>query len=299
MKWRIFSSAILTFGATAEIGFAQSVSERSDSLTAVRCSENIPGIRSRDVATWSTEDRSQAYGCELSGVDLIVRLWRWPSHTEAQWYALKFATRRINDGLLADSVRAIALDEAAPVETRKAALEVLLGFVVPKLAVSALSGSTAPSSDNPPIFQRIGDFPAVAGANAVPGNIGVTVRSLLASLSASGQPGELRDYAIALTTALAGYDYAKSRPSASSGAGITLTYVCGNRFRIRNTNSYYIPLTFDVYGVAGSGYEVAAAARAPSAAYRDVFFDAMQPGTVRLFAAGKLIQTKANGGKLC
>jgi len=77
---------------------------------------------------------------------------------------------------------------------------------------------------------------------------------------------------------------------------ITLTYICGNSFRVRNTNPAVITVTWDVYKTPEKG-TLALAARPAQAPYSETYFTTANKGTVRLFLDGVLIQTKANGNK--
>jgi hypothetical protein len=73
---------------------------------------------------------------------------------------------------------------------------------------------------------------------------------------------------------------------------ITLTYICGNTFRVRNTWDRTIPVDFDVYGTPERGGTYARPGE-------DTFFGTERRGTVRIFHRGTLLQTKANGNKPC
>ncbi len=86
-------------------------------------------------------------------------------------------------------------------------------------------------------------------------------------------------------------------PSATP-SGIQLTYLCGNRFRVRNSNYAEVALTWDVYGSSDNGQESVPAARLDKA-FIDQNFVTNVRGTVRLFFNGVLVQTKANGGVAC
>ncbi|MCE2942673.1 MAG: hypothetical protein LW922_13315, partial [Gemmatimonadetes bacterium] len=79
---------------------------------------------------------------------------------------------------------------------------------------------------------------------------------------------------------------------------VTLTYMCGNRFRVRNVNGFALQLRWDVYKTADQG-AVAVPGRPAGSAFSEVFFSTATPGTVRLFQGASLVQTKANGGKSC
>ena len=88
-------------------------------------------------------------------------------------------------------------------------------------------------------------------------------------------------------------------PSLSQAAlpnSITLTYICGNSFRVRNTNPEAITVTWDVYQKGETGTLVLPPKPA-SAPYSETYFTTVNKGTVRLFLDGVLKQTKANGNK--
>ncbi len=88
-------------------------------------------------------------------------------------------------------------------------------------------------------------------------------------------------------------------PSMSQAAlpkSITLTYICGNSFRVRNTNPNEITVTWDVYQKGETG-TLLLPPKPASAPYSETYFTTVNKGTVRLFLDGVLIQTKANGNK--
>lgn len=73
---------------------------------------------------------------------------------------------------------------------------------------------------------------------------------------------------------------------------IKLTYICGNRYRVRNTSDEWVGVSFDVYQTPERGELTVG----PGA---EVFFTTLLNGTVRLHYGGALIQTKANGRTTC
>jgi hypothetical protein len=77
---------------------------------------------------------------------------------------------------------------------------------------------------------------------------------------------------------------------------VTLTYICGNSFRVRNTNTSMITVTWDVYQTAETG-SLALPSKPANAPYSETYFTTVNKGTVRLFESGALVQTKANGNK--
>jgi hypothetical protein len=88
-------------------------------------------------------------------------------------------------------------------------------------------------------------------------------------------------------------------PSAAFAVGpgtVTLTYICGNSFRVRNTNPFAVNVTWDVYKTTEMG-TLTLPPKPASAAYSEIFFTTVGKGTVRLSEGGTVIQTKANGNK--
>lgn len=81
--------------------------------------------------------------------------------------------------------------------------------------------------------------------------------------------------------------------------GIRLTYICGNRFRLRNPNYASIQVTYDVYRTSESSSLLLPGRTADQQPYTESFFTTTNRGTVRVFFNGQLIQTKANGGTTC
>jgi hypothetical protein len=76
------------------------------------------------------------------------------------------------------------------------------------------------------------------------------------------------------------------------GQKILLTYVCGNKFRLRNTNTALVRVAVDVYGTTERhSYFVAPGI--------DQFVKLLKRGTTRVFFNGQLVQAKANGNKAC
>lgn len=79
---------------------------------------------------------------------------------------------------------------------------------------------------------------------------------------------------------------------------IQLTYLCGNRFRLRNRGFREVDVVWEVYNTTDRGEESIGAAT-PFLLNFDQPFTTELRGTVRLFYNGALIQTKANGGTTC
>lgn len=89
-------------------------------------------------------------------------------------------------------------------------------------------------------------------------------------------------------------DFVARRNTTTSG--IVLTYICGNRFRVRNPNPYVVPMRYDVYGTSEAS-SIELPPRQPGTSFSETFFSTTHQGTVRLYFGEILVQTKANGGK--
>jgi N-acetylneuraminic acid mutarotase len=79
---------------------------------------------------------------------------------------------------------------------------------------------------------------------------------------------------------------------------LRLTYMCGNRFRVRNPFLSTEPVTWDVYNTTDTA-TISLPGRHPNAQYSETFFTTTITGTVRLKYNGIVVQTKANGNFAC
>jgi hypothetical protein len=79
---------------------------------------------------------------------------------------------------------------------------------------------------------------------------------------------------------------------------ITLSYVCGNQFRLRSTAPYAITVTYRVFETPETGPLVVAAKDAV-VGYADVFFTTQNQGTVVIRMMEQLVDQKANGNIPC
>ena len=81
-------------------------------------------------------------------------------------------------------------------------------------------------------------------------------------------------------------------------AGLQLTYMCGNRFRVRTTRTDTVRVRWDVYQKNDTGSVLVPGILSP-AVQRDVFFETSAKGTTRIFLGTQLVNTKANGNTVC
>jgi hypothetical protein len=79
---------------------------------------------------------------------------------------------------------------------------------------------------------------------------------------------------------------------------VTLTYICGNMFRVRNASFDAREVRWDIYNasLADTG-SLRLRGRDVGAAFVDYYVTARTKGTMRVFVGGVLRQTKANGSK--
>jgi hypothetical protein len=79
---------------------------------------------------------------------------------------------------------------------------------------------------------------------------------------------------------------------------IRLTYLCGNRWRVRNPIADTATVTFDVYGTTERG-TIVLPPRPVGQPHSEITFVTVNRGTTRLFYRTRLVQTKAHGGSTC
>ena len=115
----------------------------------------------------------------------------------------------------------------------------------------------------------------------------------LATNHTSGGP--VNDNAYWLLKANADYVISISPPPVST-ALINLSYVCGNKFKVRNLNTVAVPLTWNVVNGSETG-AVTVPAKLPSGEPGSVFITTIEKRTLRLYYNGQLIATVANGNK--
>jgi hypothetical protein len=94
----------------------------------------------------------------------------------------------------------------------------------------------------------------------------------------------------------------QSFPFPINTALITLTFVCGDEYRIHNGNAEFADLTWNTYHVPPNVRTVAptltnGVRSVPGNA--DAYIRTDSIATTRLFYKGQLIQTRANGGSAC
>ncbi len=107
--------------------------------------------------------------------------------------------------------------------------------------------------------------------------------------------GPVNDNAYWLLKSNADYIISISPPPVNT-ALINLSYVCGNKFKVRNLNTVAVPLTWNVINGSETG-AVTVPAKLPNGEPGSVFITTVEKRTLRLYYNGQLIATVANGNK--
>lgn len=234
-------------------------------------------------------------GIELAAALNAARLESDPARIDA-------ITRGL-DGFLDQAVftaaLAIVADAAASTPARLGGILALAGHLDPGSHPGSIArmGAVAPDGETP-----LCAYPATShtsfwtGAQLQANYRATAVAALRALATSPSAPLQLR--AAARCAAPSGDPGPSISIPTASPSQIRLTYICGNSWRVRNSDLAGYLLTFDVYNQGESG-SVDVLARDPSMGSYDVYFGTVKKGTVRLFHNGVLIQTKANGNKVC
>ncbi|MDZ4865241.1 MAG: hypothetical protein SGJ01_17615 [Gemmatimonadota bacterium] len=109
--------------------------------------------------------------------------------------------------------------------------------------------------------------------------------------------GPVSDNAYWLLKANADYILSISPPPVNTSL-ITLSYVCGNKFKVRNSNPVAVPLTWNLINHTQTGaltIPAIAAGGVPGSG----FIITQEKRTVRLSYTGQLIRTTPNGNTVC
>lgn len=92
---------------------------------------------------------------------------------------------------------------------------------------------------------------------------------------------------------------APTDPELGDDAPINLAYVCGNRFVVTNAQGFPITVTYRVEGSEEEGTADLAAAPRMDPAITEQTIEVRTTGAVQLFAGGRFVVARANGGAPC
>jgi hypothetical protein len=234
--------------------------------------------------------------CDQSGPPWVAELWSAAPAIAIAVGDLRTYSRPLADGRLATQLSAIISDASRPSVVRRAALDVLTGYAIDEVSVAPIN--TAATDADTLQFLSGGAPRRMIGSVSLSSGFAGQFRAAVGALAAGDPDPRVMRYAQRIVAA---YDaralYSSLRDPDKSK--ITLTYICGTRFRIRNANAVVLHLTYDVYGSGQPAAELQVDERRPPAPYAEGFFDVGAKGTVRVFLNGVLVQTKANGNTVC
>lgn len=192
----------------------------------------------------------------------------------------------IKDGAVFAALLLLAKNTAAQPAARMTAFQGLLAEFDPSLQLTSSIGVSPESSGGcRPVSVANG---AQATGNPMPSDFVTQLGTAAASVAAtSSAPTTVKNAARCVLRLI--------RPTSGPAidpAKLSLTYVCGRRFKIQNTNPDGVTLQFTVNDTLQQGDLGVPGAKTVTLVTAVV-------GTVRLYLAGQLIQTRANGGTTC
>jgi hypothetical protein len=199
------------------------------------------------------------------------------------------------DTAIMRSALALATDPGASTPVRGLSLRTLLSYVGGWIMISYEELTSASEGD---ACSTIGGMREMAGTPLSATQIDA-VKAAVAPLERSAsEPAEVRSAASCVMNAWRRIRGLPGQPIATiSPSTLQITYLCGNRFRIRNTAVYPV----DVQWRLGEGtLELLHVMPAdPTTGYGDTILDAGGAGTVQLLFDSDVIGSATNSGVVC
>ncbi len=271
--------------------------ERANSQEAPDCTAAataIAAITVPDILADSAVSFRRLFGCPISGPAQIARIWMRPSLTQREANELLQGSRYMLDTRILFSLTTVARDASRPSYLRQSAAVASLPYVVRGIATNIdMLRRTARTQATAPFYS--GEADIVNGSNPPNANATSSVAQLMMTLATQTADPVLQDIGIA---GLAAVHVAAPDAVVIPTSAITLTYMCGNKFRFRSRLFLNLTTRYEVYGTTDTGTGTASMPD-PGTSQREVFFTTRLSGTVRLFHQGQLLATKANGGTQC
>jgi hypothetical protein len=224
-----------------------------------------------------------------NGAATLAQVWNSAPAATEDLQALLDASLRFHDRRLLTSLQT-TVRSAQPPNARIAALAATLSYVDSAMGVylpQFLAENTS----------RIGAISVVSGASVIlgesppPPTARASVLSTLEQLAGTAENLQVRSAATRLQEAV--YNVIDANT-----ADVRLTYVCGNRFRVRNPNPVGIALRYEA-GDTSDTETFTVPPRPYGFSFSEALIETRKAGTVRLFYDSSLIQTTANGRKEC
>lgn len=270
------------------------MTERSDTLVQAKCSHIRVILDAGTPPDSVALAQQQLAACEVTGGPYIARGWTSFSGSQANLVQLKRTSRLVRDGRILDTLLAIAGSGATPTNVRIAALDVLVGYADSAAALNPLWPDTSQH-----LLVTESDLQGRVGSTPLPPGTSTTVLQILNTLTSSETDPAVQAYAARLSAAYMLSANVAAAVSSIDPKGVTLRYVCGNRFRVRNSNASALSVTYDVLGTDSGLREIWLSKRPTGAQYSERFFNAPTKGTVQMFYNGKKIRSTVNTGIVC
>ncbi|MBK6424403.1 MAG: hypothetical protein IPI38_00470 [Gemmatimonadetes bacterium] len=232
--------------------------------------------------------------CGVTGPSIVAGAWAGFAADDTTLNALVEASRYLRDSRVLAAVRPIAASNSYVLRLRLAALQVLVTYLdssyvaVPGQLDLAISGGAGQLSGEPSFKATLTTSPLAANAAD---EIGTTLAQLASASSAPVVQAAARFIRAQLY-------YRKPAATPLLPNALTMSYRCGNRFRIRNSGDIRVKVTYAVVGAAESK-TFAVAVPAAGQSFKDTYFTTSATGTVQLSYNGTVVQTKANEGTVC
>ncbi|HEY4307511.1 MAG TPA: hypothetical protein VGM82_23760 [Gemmatimonadaceae bacterium] len=220
------------------------------------------------------------------------------------------AGRHLRDERLFVAVLNTALDTVRPDTVRIAALNVLAAYMKPSLSRVALDESaTGPS------LSYLSEIDTISSDRPIQGDVAKRVRDgfVRVAYGVSGQPSGARrsmwqpltELSVPTKAGLYARDLLEALDEEAAIAAfpiaaphVTVSYVCGNKFLLRNDTPFELALTYDVAG-SGDMHEVRIPGATPGGKAVERTFTAPSAGSVRLFNIDEVIGTAPHRGTTC
>jgi hypothetical protein len=237
-----------------------------------------------------TTARTQLGTCEVSGPAELARLWSAASGSTSDVNTLALSSHSLSDSRIFDALVATIRSAARPALVRNAAIDVLVSYAIPDAAYPALSSGTDSAT-----IATVASLPVTGSSPPSAGAASTALSEIQAGMSA-GDP-EVSAHASQVAPALA--RAMAARRNVVDPSKISLAYVCGNQFRVRNSNAIGVVLSYDVTGTSETGIEVRVTGPTGGLAYGETVFTTSTRGDVHLKYLGTDIQTATNQGTAC
>jgi hypothetical protein len=254
----------------------------------------VAAVPRPDILSDTAASVRQLFSCPATGPAQIARLWMLPALSEDEATRLRVLSRYLLDTRILTTLVSLSRNTGSPSVVRQAAAAATLPYVDRDVSNDVGELRQAGRSSERPGFASGGVNIVVGSSPPTPSSVR-DVSRLMGDLFTQTQDVALQEIG------RAGFEWALERAPTSvviPTSAITLTYMCGNRFRLRSRVYSTLLVRFDVYGTAISR-RMEIGPPPVGAAFAELLFDASARGTVRVFFGTQLLQTKANGGTVC